>query len=298
MADQLRAWFESKWADSPDYKPDLIATLRESKFGSKPYTPFDVFIKALYEYFKGRLNLAPEPGAVIDLARFQEEGRNEAIRLLDRWGGVLIADAVGLGKTYIGLSLLEHELVHKRRRGRVPRGLIICPAQLRELVWRPRLDEFGIHADILSQEEIGRASFDWKRYREVDVVLVDESHNFRNSATNRYSALMKIISGGRRKRVILMTATPVNNSLFDLYAQLSLLTRGDDRYYRAAGFGEPQRLHQSRRPGRPGNLRPARRDHRPPQPFRHPPPPAVRRAHRRQRQARPLPGAPARARGL
>ncbi|HEX9035363.1 MAG TPA: helicase-related protein [Ktedonobacterales bacterium] len=236
VADQLRTWFESKWADSPDYKPDLIAILRESKFGSKPYSPFEVFIKALYEYFKDRLSLESGPAAVIDLARFQEEGRNEAVRLLDRWGGVLIADAVGLGKTYIGLSLLEHELVHKRKRGHVPRGLIICPAQLKELVWVPRLAEIGIHAKILSQEEIGRAPFDWKRYRDMDVILVDESHNFRNPATNRYSALMKIISGGRRKRVNLMTATPVNNSLYDLYTQLSLLTRGDDRYYRAAGF--------------------------------------------------------------
>ncbi len=236
-ANQLRAWFESKWADSPDYKADLIATLRESKFGSKPYTPYEVFIKALYEYFKDRIALAPESAsAAVDLASFQEEGRNEAIRLLDRWGGVLVADAVGLGKTYIGLGLLEHEIVHKRRRGHVPRGLIICPAQLRELVWQPRLNEYSISADILSQEETGRAGFDWRRYREVDVVLVDESHNFRNPATNRYGALMKIIASGRRKRVILMTATPVNNSLFDLYAQLLLLTRGDDRHYRAAGI--------------------------------------------------------------
>ena len=237
-ANQLRAWFEGKWADSPDYKADLIATLRESKFGSKPYTPFDVFMKALYEYFKGRLILEQEPAATVDLARFQEEGRAEAIRLLDRWGGVLIADAVGLGKTYIGLSLLEHELLHKRRRGRIPRGLVICPAQLRESVWKPRLNEYGIPVvDVLSQEEIGRADFNWKRYRDVDVVLVDESHNFRNPDTNRYRNLLKALSGGRRKRVILMTATPVNNSLFDLYHQLLLLTRGDDRYYRQAGIG-------------------------------------------------------------
>lgn len=128
----------------------------------------------------------------------------DAMRLLDRWGGVLVADAVGLGKTYIGLSLLERELLHKRRRGRVPRGVIICPAQLRELVWKPRLAEFGIPVvDVLSQEELGRADFDWKRYRNVDVLLVDESHNFRNPDTNRYRTLSKVITGGRHKRVIL-----------------------------------------------------------------------------------------------
>lgn len=236
-AKQLREWFEGKWSDSPDYKPDLISALRESKFGSKPYTPFEVFMKALYEYFKGRITLDQEPATTVDLARFQEEGRAEAIRLLDRWGGVLIADAVGLGKTYIGLSLLEHELLSKRKRGRIPRGLVICPAQLRDSVWKPRLQEYGISVHTLSQEEVGRVDFDWKRYRDVDVVLVDESHNFRNPDTNRYRNLRKALSGGRRKRVILMTATPVNNSLFDLYHQLLLLTRGDDHYYRQAGIG-------------------------------------------------------------
>lgn len=241
-AHQLREWYENKWAESEDYKGDLIETLRESKFGSKPYSPFEVFIKALYEYFKDRIAPDLELSAAVDLARFQEEGKAEAIRLLDRWGGVLVADAVGLGKTYIGLSLLERELLQKRKRGRVPRGLVICPAQLRELVWRPRLAEYGIPVvDILSQEEIGRADFDWKRYRDVDVVLVDESHNFRNPETNRYRTLSKIITGGRRKRVILMTATPVNNTLYDLYYQLLLLARGDDRFYRPIGISNLRR---------------------------------------------------------
>ncbi len=234
----LRAWFEGKWAHSEDYKPDLIDTLRASKFGSKPYTPFEVFMKALYEYFKERLLLEQNQAATVDLARFQEEGKAEAIRLLDKWGGVLIADAVGLGKTYIGLSLLERELLTKRKRGRVPRGVVICPAQLRDLVWRPRLQEYGIPVvEVLSQEEVGRADFDWKRYRDLDVVLVDESHNFRNPSTNRYRHLSKVITGGRRKRVILMTATPVNNSLYDLYQQLLLLARGDERFYRPMGIG-------------------------------------------------------------
>ncbi len=236
-ANELRAWFEDKWTDSADYKPDLIEALGESKFGSKPYTPFDVFMKALYEYFKDRITLDPETRATVDLARFQEEGKSEAIRLLDRWGGVLVADAVGLGKTYIGLSLLEHELLNRRKRGRVPRGVVICPAQLRDLVWRPRIAEYGIPvADVLSQEEIGRADFDWKRFRNVDVVLVDESHNFRNPDTNRYRNLIRLLTAGRRKRVVLLTATPVNNSLYDLYYQLLLMARGDDRYYRPAGI--------------------------------------------------------------
>ncbi len=237
VARGLREWFEGKWTQSEDYKPDLIDTLRASKFGSKPYTPFEVFMKALYEYFKERIALEQDRAATVDLARFQEEGKADRLRLLDKWGGVLVADAVGLGKTYIGLSLLERELLTNRKRGRVPRGLVICPAQLRDLIWRPRLVEYGIPVvDVLSQEELGRADFDWKRYRDLDVVLVDESHNFRNPGTNRYRNLMKLLTGGRRKRVILMTATPVNNSLYDFYHQLLLLARGDERFYRPMGI--------------------------------------------------------------
>lgn len=237
IARELREWFEGKWVQSEDYKPDLIETLHASKFGSKPYTPFEVFMKALYEYFKERISLEQDRVATVDLARFQEEGKAEAIRLLDKWGGVLVADAVGLGKTFIGLSLLERELLTKRQRGKVPRGLVICPAQLRDLVWRPRLAEFGIPVvDVLSQEELGRADFEWRRYRDLDVVLVDESHNFRNPGTGRYSNLMKLLIGGRRKRVILMTATPVNNSLYDFYHQLLLLARGDEHFYRPMGI--------------------------------------------------------------
>ncbi|GHO51454.1 helicase-related protein [Ktedonospora formicarum] len=237
VAKGLREWFDGKWLQSEDYKPDLIETLRASKFGSKHYTPFEVFMKALYEYFKERILLEQDRVATVDLARFQEEGKAEALRLLDKWGGVLVADAVGLGKTYIGLSLLERELLTKRKRGRIPRGLVVCPAQLRDLVWRPRLVEYGIPVvDVLSQEEIGRADFDWKRYRDLDVVVVDESHNFRNPNTNRYRNLMKLLTGGRRKRVILMTATPVNNSLYDFYHQLLLLARGEEHFYRQMGI--------------------------------------------------------------
>ncbi len=236
----LHEWFANKWAESADYKDELMATLRASKFGSQPYTPFEVFIKALYEYFKDRINLDEEREAAVDLARFQEEGKAEALRLLDKWGGVLIADAVGLGKTYIGLSLLEHELILKRRKRRVLRGLVVCPAQLRDLIWDEKIRDFALPAAVISQEELGREDFDWKRYADVDVVLVDESHNFRNPGTNRYTNLSKLITSGKRKRVILMTATPVNNSLYDLYYQIRLLAHANDHHFRSLGISNLQ----------------------------------------------------------
>ena len=82
-----------------------------------------------------------------------------------------------------------------------------------------------------------------KRYQDqYDVILVDESHNFRNPRTKRYRALMEIIRGGKPDtRVVLMTATPINNSVWDLYHQLMLITRGDDTWYAGRGpITQPQ----------------------------------------------------------
>ncbi len=240
VANALREdWFEPFWDEAEAYKDDLIQALRDSKFGTTPYTPFDVFIKALYEYFKDRLSMdSPEAHLGVNLATFQQEGLREAIRLLDRHRGVMIADAVGLGKTYIGMGLLEHYLLKRRRKGRIPKGLVVCPAQLRDLVWNPKLDEYGIKATVRSMEEVSRQDFDWKLFSHYDLVLVDESHNFRNPSTGRHQNLNKIICTGKRdKFVILMTATPINNSIWDLYHQLMLMTRGSDHYYRTVGIG-------------------------------------------------------------
>ncbi len=237
VARALRAeWFERFWGLSEDYKAELVQTLEDSKFGATPYTPYQVFIKALYEFYRDRLgDEHPEARLGVDLALFQQEGLREAVRLLERHRGVLVADAVGLGKTYIGMGLMEHYLL-SRRRGSIPRGIVVCPAQLRDLVWRPRLDEYGIKATVLSMEEMGRADFDWRAHNQVDFVLVDESHNFRNPNTGRYRNLMKLLATGKRdKRLVLMTATPINNTVWDLYHQVSLITRGEDVYYHDYG---------------------------------------------------------------
>ncbi len=242
-------WFESMWAESTDQKDALIEMLRDSKFSGTRWTPHDVFIKVLYEYFKDRiLPDAPETRLGVELASFQHEGLREAIRLIDRHGGVIVSDAVGLGKTYIGMGLLEHYVLGQRRKGHIPKGLVICPAQLRDLVWLPKLDEYGIKADVISQESLSRETFDWRTYNDYDVILVDESHNFRNPGTGRYGALMRLLATGKAgKRVILMTATPINNAIWDLYHQLTLITGGRDAFFAEYGirnlrrfFGEVQ----------------------------------------------------------
>ena len=126
----LMRWYERQWADSVDFKDDLIELLDASKFGTKEYTPYEVYIKALYEYFKEELGPdAPELGrSAVDLAEFQEDAVKKARRILARYDGVLIADSVGLGKTWIGKKLLEDFAYHRRQK-----AVVVCPASLREM---------------------------------------------------------------------------------------------------------------------------------------------------------------------
>lgn len=238
--DLRESWFERFWNDSSvdlDYKSKFIDALNASKFGSKAYTPYQVFLKALYELFKEESLVGEGDRTAVELANFQQEGFARAVRLINKHGGCMVADAVGLGKTYIGLRVLEHYLIQERKPGKVPRALVLCPAQLRDLVWKKKLDEFGIKADVISHEEISRKEFDIRRYNNHDIILIDECHNFRNSATNRYQNLQKLINSGKRgKKLVLLTATPINNSVFDLYHQILLLARGQNTYYRTDGI--------------------------------------------------------------
>ncbi len=104
-------WFEKFWNDPSvdlNYKAKLVDTLDRSKFGSKPYTPYQVFVKALYELFKEDTGLEGSDRTSLELASFQQEGFERAVRLLERHRACIVADAVGLGKTFIGLRLLDH----------------------------------------------------------------------------------------------------------------------------------------------------------------------------------------------
>jgi len=162
------------------------------------------------------------------------------------------ADLGGLGKTWIGKKVLEDYAYPMRQR-----ALVVCPASLRP-IWERELADATISATILSQEELGREEFDPLEFADVDVALVDESHNFRNRNAQRFGNLERLLGGnggrgrdGQRKKVILLTATPVSNDLFDLYNQFSLITQGDRSYFSVAGIGDLYRYFlQARRDAR------------------------------------------------
>src|SRR2546421_4804455 len=113
-------------------------------------------------------------------------------------------------------------------------------------MWHDELLGAGIATHIVTQESLGRDEFDSSDVLDADILLVDESHNFRNRNAQRYENLERILSAnnrrgtisGERKKLILLTATPINNTVFDLYNQINLFTGGDRSYFAAAGVGD------------------------------------------------------------
>lgn len=230
-ANLVLQWFERRWTNGKDIKQQIIQTLEESKFG-QPLDPFQMYMKFLYEYYRPRLEeLEQEKGKILELAGFQQDAFSSAKRILSRYGGVLIADSTGLGKTHIALELLREYVAVRRLK-----AMVIAPSQVLRAVWEPRLMDESIKTMNVTIERTGTSSFHPEEYIDYDLVVIDESQNYRNSSTNRYANLLKLIAGGKKKMVILMTATPVNNSLLDLYHQLTLITAGDDAYFADLGI--------------------------------------------------------------
>ena len=252
----LEEWFDSKWVQGQDCKEEFIQKLEDCVLFGTRYTPWQVMLKSLHAAYGRFLELGLSEEIIGRLAGFQQQAVQRCVSLLKRHWGAMLCDSVGLGKTFEGMGILR-EFANQRagdspNLGTPTRALIVCPAQLREN-WSPtRLSEWGIVAETVTMESLPRfADIDehatpieqqltrdmLRHYQnDFDIVLIDESHNFRKPTTKRYRALMNIIRGGKPDtRVLLMTATPINNSLWDLYHQLMLITRGDDNWYAGRG---------------------------------------------------------------
>ncbi len=239
----LVEWYDRQWAAARDFKDELIALLDASKFGGVEYTPYDIYLKAIYTYFRDDLDTSDLPGvrSAVELSEFQEDAVKKARRILAKYDGVLIGDSVGMGKTWIGKKLLEDYAYHQRLK-----ALVVCPASLRDM-WQRELASATIAAQVLSQEELGRSDgrLDLSQYRDADVILIDESHNFRSRGAQRYQNLEALIAANRgrgrsglRTKVILLTATPINNNIFDLYNQIMLFAQNNRSYFAGAGIGD------------------------------------------------------------
>jgi hypothetical protein len=254
-AAQLARWLDLQWEalkSQPDNRDALIQALQGL---GEHHAPFTLYALILHHLFRDRGDEMDEERIVKSatgirntvvwskLFKFQRDGVVGAIDKLARFGGCIIADSVGLGKTFEALAVIKY---HELRNDRV---LVLAPKRLRDN-WtlykandkRNVLAADRFNYDVLNHTDLSRdggnsgdidlSHVNWGNY---DLVVIDESHNFRNKKSprqgteTRYDRLMrKIIKEGVKTRVLMLSATPVNNRLADLRNQIAFVTEGDD----------------------------------------------------------------------
>lgn len=246
----LQEWFDAHWQDAEDVTPDLLKVIERH---IHEYTPFEIYAKALHEFFKGHELTATEwernhSSVYKILAPYQREGYHALLKRAERYRGAFLCDGVGLGKTYVGLMLIERLIVHDRLK-----VALFVPKSGRKPVWeralRQRLPHlFGKYSqlEIFNHTDLmrgGQIAEDLESVRaRADVIIVDEAHHFRNTGTrgdvddpqSRYWKLYQLAEG---KTLFLLTATPVNNRLTDLQHMIELFSRGQADYFREAPLG-------------------------------------------------------------
>ncbi|MEW2098192.1 helicase-related protein [Streptomyces sp. NPDC012485] len=223
---RVQEWFDELWATA---SPFDLAEVYEARW--QPHQPWVIFLRMLHELYGPEVEQEASSRARsrLGLTGFQADGVWRAQRILDRLNGVIIADEVGLGKTFIAGEII-HEVVITNRQ----KALIVAPATLRDSTWGPFLDQMNLPAKVVSYEELthgindaGQLGAALQNLDEYALVVIDEAHALRNAATRRADALRTLTEGSSPKKLVLLTATPVNNSLYDLYNLISYFVTND-----------------------------------------------------------------------
>jgi len=255
----LKKWFEDVWNDealTKDVKEEVLTHLRRL---SSPNSPEFIYFLTLFHLFRNELEGSQDVDDSLKrttlleskiwrmLYSFQRDGAKGAINKLLEYNGCILADSVGLGKTFEALAVIKYFELRNER------VLVICPKKLRQN-WttftensrmNPLLED-GFGFDVVSHTDLSRTSgstgninlehFNWHNY---SLVVIDESHNFRNNAVGkakedgtprktRYERLLEeVIQKGQKTKVLLLSATPVNNQIADLRNQISFIAGGD-----------------------------------------------------------------------
>lgn len=273
---ELRKWYEDIWKaartevpeDSENKKSPKIPVkeyfIRKIKEYFRTYTPEEIYYKVLYELFNADLDL--ENGiehqkdmsllqtSVIwkTLFNYQQKGVISLIKMLRRYNGAILADAVGLGKTFSALAVIKYFQTQSYT------TVLLCPKKL-EQNWTQYLkgagsrfdkDEFDyvvrFHTDCQNdrlQDAYPTYKLDYLQSRKKVLVVIDESHNLRNEKSGRYKELMtKLIQDregveGRDVKVLMLSATPINTGLNDVKGQFNLIGRGRDDAFNTPDFG-------------------------------------------------------------
>lgn len=244
VTEPVTRWFEELWEGAEPYD---LAALYASRFDE--YSPYLVYLRVLLERYGAELTDEAPPNGRIELTRFQNDGLIRARRMLEEHHGVLICDSVGLGKTFMAGELLRETIEQRRQR-----ALLVAPAALRDGTWARFKARFQLGVEVKSFEQIADGNLDAKP-EEYSLVVVDEAHAFRSLDTTRSQALRRLLLGMPPKNLVLMTATPVNNSLWDLYGLLSYFV-GNEAVFAARGIPHLKRRFEEAAHHDPFTLKP------------------------------------------
>ncbi len=230
--------FEKLWAEGIVILPVEISRVKEETYLNDSFTPFEVYMKFLIEYF-GR-SVEFDPNSVTDLPEgfkrlsYQVDAVNQGYELLKRHNGFFLADVVGLGKTVVGTLVAKKFFYSNGFPIHISTILVIVPPALKDN-WVDTLDKFEIkNYEIITNGSLHKVK-DPEKY---DLVIVDEAHKFRNDTAEAYNELQKlcktktkqVLKDGTRadKKVMLITATPLNNRPSDIANQIYLFQDAKD----------------------------------------------------------------------
>ena len=241
---ELQKWFDKQWDLGLEVSEALLKAIDTR---CREFMPYDVYLRSMYEYFKTKEKSISawekeESSVFKGLSQYQKDGYNNLITIAQKYRGAFLCDGVGLGKTYVGMMLIER-LVKKERRNVV----LIVPAAARESVWENTIRNvmpeiiggffsFKIinHTDLcLPKNELLIKQI----AEQGEVLIIDEAHHFRNRASNRYKKLFEVIGTGRKKQVFMLTATPINNSLLDLQHLIELFSQRQEDFFAIPPLG-------------------------------------------------------------
>lgn len=248
----LQKWYESYWGSAEDVSPQILRVIERH---TREYTPFEVYVKSLQEFFRGHEMTAGEWEQSSSkmypiLDEYQKEGYRALQKIISQYKGAFLCDGVGLGKTYVGMMLIERLVVHERKR-----VALFVPKAARYDVWERDIRRYlrylgGDFSNlvIFNHTDLLRSSGDYQyrldRVKELaDVIVIDEAHHFRNPGIkgqpgeikSRYWRLYDI---AKDKAVIFLTATPINNHLIDFQHLIELFSRRENPdYFKGAPLG-------------------------------------------------------------
>lgn len=204
--------FEQLWEQSDDITSEYIDTIDTQTWLNPNITPYEIYLKFLYEYFKEEINFDKEGGFMLPDGFMELEYQKQAVtaakKILNAYNGVFLADVVGLGKTYITALLLQQMPAERK--------LIICPPVLMD-GWKAAIRDFRVGGAVV--ESLGKLDKIEKQAENYDIIVIDEAHRFRNEVTFGFEKLQQTCQG---KKVVLVSATPINNKFDDLLSLIKL----------------------------------------------------------------------------